>query len=69
MQGYQYEIWRSALDPASGSGRQALTLHTPHPIPKQEIARYKVAASRPGALTSMINYYRALYRYDPRYPK
>ncbi|KAL6769987.1 hypothetical protein ACKKBG_A33145 [Auxenochlorella protothecoides x Auxenochlorella symbiontica] len=38
-------------------------------ISPEEIARYKVAASRPGALTSMINYYRALYRYDPRYPK
>lgn len=33
------------------------------------LARYKTAIMRPGSLTSTINYYRALYRYDPDLPR
>jgi pimeloyl-ACP methyl ester carboxylesterase len=31
-----------------------------------DLCRYKLALSRPGALTAAINYYRALFRYTPR---
>jgi pimeloyl-ACP methyl ester carboxylesterase len=45
-----------------GSGK----LHT---FTSQDVAAYKQAWSQPGALTGMINWYRALFRHRPQLPR
>jgi epoxide hydrolase 4 len=45
---------------AAGAGRRGV-------FTEEEIARYREAAARPGALTAMLNYYRAAVRF-PRPP-
>jgi epoxide hydrolase 4 len=55
------------------AGGYALLEHTlrtepvrPGAFGEEDIPRYKCALSRPGALTATLNYYRALFRRDPR---
>jgi epoxide hydrolase 4 len=53
--------WRGAVRALRGSGK----IHT---FTNEDIARYKEAWSQPGAMTAMINWYRAL-RYQTTLPK
>ena len=52
--------WRSAVRTLRGSGK----IHT---FTNEDIETYKEAWSQPGAITAMINWYRAL-RYQTRFP-
>jgi pimeloyl-ACP methyl ester carboxylesterase len=54
--------WRGAVSALRGSGK----IHT---FTNEDIARYKEAWSQPGAMTSMINWYRAVIRHMPKLPK
>ena len=54
--------WRGASRALRGSG----SVHT---FTKADIAKYKEAWSQPGAMTSMINWYRAAFRHLPKLPK
>jgi pimeloyl-ACP methyl ester carboxylesterase len=54
--------WRGALSALRGSGKV-------HTFTKADIAKYKEAWSQPGAMTSMINWYRAVIRHMPKLPK
>ena len=54
--------WRGGARVLRGSGK----IHT---FTNEDIAEYKKAWSQPGAMTAMINWYRALLRYRPRMPK
>lgn len=48
-------------------GEQSLVCTSrPGTFSAAEVARYKVAWAQPGALTGMLNWYRALLRYPPR---
>jgi pimeloyl-ACP methyl ester carboxylesterase len=60
--GLQLNNWRNAERLLRGSGK----LHT---FTKQDISEYKKAWSNPGAMTSMINWYRAIGRYRLSLPK
>ena len=40
-----------------------------HTFSDDDIAEYKSAWSQPGAITSMINWYRAMMRYRPKMPR
>ena len=51
--------WRGAQRALRGSGK----LHT---FTNEDIEKYKEAWSQPGAMTAMINWYRAAVRYQPR---
>jgi pimeloyl-ACP methyl ester carboxylesterase len=51
--------WRGATRALRGSGK----LHT---FPNEEIAEYKKAWAQPGAVTAMINWYRAAFWFRPR---
>lgn len=53
--------WRGAVRALRGSGK----IHT---FTNEDIARYKEAWSQPGAMTAMINWYRAV-RYQTKLPK
>lgn len=53
--GMRRDNWRGAELALRGSGR----IHT---FTKEDIAKYKEAWSQPGAMTSMINWYRAVVR-------
>ena len=51
--------WRGAERALRGSGK----IHT---FTNEDIEKYKEAWSQPGAMTAMINWYRAIVRYQPR---
>jgi pimeloyl-ACP methyl ester carboxylesterase len=51
--------WRGAVSALRGSGK----IHT---FTNQDIEKYKEAWSQPGAMTSMINWYRAAMRFQPK---
>jgi pimeloyl-ACP methyl ester carboxylesterase len=53
--------WRGAVRALRGSGK----IHT---FTDEDIAKYKEAWSQPGAMTAMINWYRAV-RYQKKFPK
>lgn len=59
--GLRSNDWRGMLRALRGSGK----IHT---FTNEDIAEYKKAWSQPGALTSMINWYRAIFRYQPTMP-
>lgn len=54
--------WRGAVSALLGSGK----IHT---FTKEDITKYKEAWSQPGAMTAMVNWYRAVIRYMPKLPK
>jgi pimeloyl-ACP methyl ester carboxylesterase len=54
--------WRGAERVLRGSRK----IHT---FTNEDIAKYKEAWSQPNAMTSMINWYRAAFRYQPPTPK
>jgi pimeloyl-ACP methyl ester carboxylesterase len=54
--------WRGAVSALRGSGK----IHT---FTKEDIAKYKEAWSQPEAMTSMLNWYRAVIRHMPKLPK
>jgi len=54
--------WRGAIRALRGSGK----IHT---FTDEDIEKYKEAWSQPGAITAMINWYRAVIRYQPPIPK
>lgn len=56
--GMQRDNWRGAERALRGSGK----IHT---FTNEDIAKYKGAWSQPGAMTAMINWYRAVMRYQP----
>jgi epoxide hydrolase 4 len=53
--------WRNAVRALRGSGR----IHT---FTNEEIAEYKKAWAQPGAMTAMLNWYRAAVRQRPKLP-
>jgi pimeloyl-ACP methyl ester carboxylesterase len=53
--------WRNAVRVLRGSGK----IHT---FTNEDITEYKKAWSQPGAMTAMINWYRAIGRYRPKMP-
>jgi pimeloyl-ACP methyl ester carboxylesterase len=59
--GMQADDWRGAVRALRGSGK----IDT---FTNEDIVKYKEAWSRPGAMTAMINWYRAL-RYPMKFPK
>ncbi len=59
--GMRADDWRGAVRALRGSG----LIHT---FTKEDIEKYKEAWSQPGAITAMINWYRAL-RYQMNMPK
>ena len=60
--GMQQDNWRGAVSALRGSGK----IHT---FTNEDIEKYKEAWSQPGAMTAMINWYRAVLRYQPPMPK
>lgn len=54
--------WRGAVSALRGSGKV-------HTFTKADITKYKEAWSQPGAMTSMLNWYRAVIRHMPKLPK
>jgi len=54
--------WRGADRALRGSGK----IHT---FTKEDISEYKKAWSQPGAMTAMLNWYRAIVRHRPQMPK
>ncbi len=54
--------WRNLERVLRGSGK----IHT---FSKEDIAEYKKAWSQPGAMTAMLNWYRAMLRHRPKLPK
>ncbi len=60
--GMQQDNWRGAVSTLRGSGK----IHT---FTNEDIKNYKEAWSQPGAMTAMINWYRAVLRYQPPIPK
>jgi pimeloyl-ACP methyl ester carboxylesterase len=60
--GMRADNWRGAVRALRGSGK----IHT---LTDEDIAKYKEAWSQPGAITSMINWYRAAARYFLWLPK
>ena len=59
--GMRADDWHGAIRTLRGSGRV-------HTFTNEDIQKYKVAWSQPGAMTSMINWYRAL-RYQNHLPR
>jgi epoxide hydrolase 4 len=57
--GMKQNNWRGAVRALRGSGK----IHT---FTDQDIERYKESWSQPGAMTTMINWYRAITRYPPK---
>jgi pimeloyl-ACP methyl ester carboxylesterase len=53
--------WRGAVGALRGSGKV-------HTFTNEDIVKYKEAWSQPGAMTSMINWYRAVIRHMPKLP-
>lgn len=60
--GMRQDNWRGAQRALRGSGKVD-TFTT------DDVVKYKEAWSRPGAMTAMINWYRAIMRYQPPMPK
>jgi pimeloyl-ACP methyl ester carboxylesterase len=60
--GLRSNDWRGMLRALRGSGK----IHT---FTNEDIVEYKKAWSQPGALTSMINWYRAVFRHRPAMPQ
>ena len=60
--GMRQDNWRGAQRALRGSGK----IDT---FTTDNIVKYKEAWSRPGAMTAMINWYRAVMRYQPPMPK
>lgn len=60
--GMQQDNWRGAVSALRGSGK----IHT---FTNEDIEKYKEAWSQPDAMTSMINWYRAIIRYQPSVPQ
>jgi len=60
--GMKRDNWRGAEQVLRGSGK----IHT---FTNQDIEKYKEAWSQPGAMTAMINWYRALIRHIPKLPQ
>ena len=60
--GMRADNWRGAERALRGSGK----IHT---FTKEDIQKYKEAWSQPGAMTAMINWYRAAVFYQPPVPK
>jgi epoxide hydrolase 4 len=60
--GMKQDNWRGAVSTLRGSGK----IHT---FTNEDIEKYKEAWSQPGAMTAMINWYRAIIRYQPSMPK
>ncbi|GAB4462789.1 MAG: alpha/beta hydrolase [Anaerolineales bacterium] len=54
--------WRGAVSALRGSGK----IHT---FNREDIAKYKEAWSQPGAMTAMLNWYRAVIRHMPALPR
>jgi pimeloyl-ACP methyl ester carboxylesterase len=54
--------WRNTVRVLRGSGKV-------HTFTKEDISEYKKAWSQPGAMTAMLNWYRAIVRHRPRMPK
>jgi pimeloyl-ACP methyl ester carboxylesterase len=59
--GLRARNWRGLERVLRGSGR-------PHTFNRQDVRRYREAWSRPGALTAMLNWYRAAVQYRPAIP-
>jgi epoxide hydrolase 4 len=59
--GMRADDWRSAVRALRGSGKV-------HTFSNEEIEKYKEAWSQPGAMTAMINWYRAV-RYQTKLPR
>ncbi len=57
--GLRANDWRGMVRALRGSGK----IHT---FTNEDIAKYKEAWSQPGALTAMLNWYRAFLRHPPR---
>lgn len=57
--GMRQNDWRGAVSALRGSGK----IHT---FDKEDIAKYKEAWSQPGAMTSMIHWYRAVVRHQSK---
>jgi pimeloyl-ACP methyl ester carboxylesterase len=57
--GMKQNNWRGAVSALRGSGK----IHT---FTNEDIKKYKEAWSQPGAMTAMINWYRAVMRYQPQ---
>lgn len=60
--GMRADDWRGAVRALRGSGK----IHT---FTNEDIEKYKSAWSQPGAITAMINWYRAAVRHQIRMPK
>lgn len=60
--GMRAENWRGAERALRGSGK----LHT---FTKEDVVKYKEAWSQPGAMTAMVNWYRAVIRHQPPMPQ
>src|SRR6266498_4144805 len=60
--GMRADNWRGMVRALRGSGK----IHT---FTNEDIERYKEAWSQPGAMTAMINWYRAVIRFQPVVPK
>jgi len=59
--GMRADNWRGAERALRGSGKV-------HTFTNEDIEKYKEAWSQPGAMTAMINWYRAALRYQPPIP-
>jgi len=57
----------SALDFRLGV-RSLVRSSRPNTFSAKDLAQYRAAWSQPGALTSMINWYRAAFRHRPKFP-
>ena len=60
--GMRADNWRGAERALRGSGKV-------HTFTNEDIEKYKEAWSQPGAMTAMINWYRAVIRFQPAVPK
>jgi pimeloyl-ACP methyl ester carboxylesterase len=60
--GMRADNWRGAERALRGSGNV-------HTFTNEDIEKYKEAWSQPGAMTAMINWYRAVIRFQPAVPK
>jgi len=60
--GMRRDNWRGAEYALRGSGK----IHT---FTNEDIEKYKEAWSQPGAMTAMVNWYRAIIRYQPALPQ
>ena len=60
--GLRAENWRGAERALRGSGK----LHT---FTKEDVVKYKEAWAQPGAMTAMVNWYRAVIRHQPPMPQ